>query len=627
MGPLGAAPAVWVSYRASVRRFLPPSSFSTLDPLRLETPAPRPGTHWVAHLEAWRAVLVLSVVAVAVLVLFVAARTLARRSVNDLETGDRERLMLGALSCVFYLGLLALIGEMISGDYDGSGSPGLTVSIICIGVVLWAGVVMADRLKGVGSLHARFHERPVGQKSHRKALVALVPLCVLVAVASFANIEGAATAMDQVRSGNLAEAVVEGLTPGSAPSNAFPTSLLVKLSGGFGWASVGFANFVASDPNLPVSTGSPSCSSGDCVITGTGNGGDEVLGLVRGSSVAWRGRALPGQYPLVSPLACASNLDCIVPNDNYGFAVTSDGGRHWSDLRLPENIEASVASLYSATVACVPAGQCFALSGSRTLTGCSAALPLPVHRRAAHCCPRSRRDTPRHPRLEHKPLEPHVPDPSRLPRGRRRQNSSLVHHQDRRRRPHLENGRPGERDPGTRPAGLPRRVPLRSGRRYGMAERLRPGSRDHSHEHRRRHDLALLARRAQGTILTSVACMSSRACIASGETASAGSWDGILPAGGLFVVSTVGVGLPWTKVQAPRGRFAASGAACGAQGCVITGEELEPGPAGDFFDGMNLNGSPATTGVVLRWAPATGLRLLRTSPLPRGVVQPVVAIP
>jgi len=80
-------------------------------------------------------------------------------------------------------------------------------------------------------------------------------------------------------------------------------------------------------------------------------------------------------------------------------------------------------------------------------------------------------------------------------------------------------------------------------------------------------------------------------------------------------------------VQAPRGRFAASGAACGAQGCVITGEELEPGPAGDFFDGMNLNGSPATTGVVLRWAPATGLRLLRTSPLPRGVVQPVVAIP
>jgi len=41
----------------------------------------------------------------------VAARTLARRSVNDLETGDRERLMLGALSCVFYLGLLASSGR------------------------------------------------------------------------------------------------------------------------------------------------------------------------------------------------------------------------------------------------------------------------------------------------------------------------------------------------------------------------------------------------------------------------------------------------------------------------------------------------------------------------------------
>ena len=566
-------------------------------------------------------------VAVAVLVLFVAARTLARRSVNDLETGDRERLMLGALSCVFYLGLLALIGEMISGDYDGSGSPGLTVSIICIGVVLWAGVVMADRLKGVGSLHARFHERPVGQKSHRKALVALVPLCVLVAVASFANIEGAATAMDQVRSGNLAEAVVEGLTPGSAPSNAFPTSLLVKLSGGFGWASVGFANFVASDPNLPVSTGSPSCSSGDCVITGTGNGGDEVLGLVRGSSVAWRGRALPGQYPLVSPLACASNLDCIVPNDNYGFAVTSDGGRHWSDLRLPENIEASVASLYSATVACVPAGQCFALAvrelslAARRRCRCqSTAVLLTVARDqdvTLHAIPGSN--------ISLWSLTCPTPRVC-LAVGADKTHPSFIIRTDDAGRTwktvDLASGTPAldQLDcPDARhcvavgdtgwPNGYgPVRAIILTSTDAGMTWRSWRGA-------------------PQGTILTSVACMSSRACIASGETASAGSWDGILPAGGLFVVSTVGVGLPWTKVQAPRGRFAASGAACGAQGCVITGEELEPGPAGDFFDGMNLNGSPATTGVVLRWAPATGLRLLRTSPLPRGVVQPVVAIP
>jgi len=158
---------------------------------------------------------------------------------------------------------------MISGDYDGSGSPGLTVSIICIGVVLWAGVVMADRLKGVGSLHARFHERPVGQKSHRKALVALVPLCVLVAVASFANIEGAATAMDQVRSGNLAEAVVEGLTPAAHPPMRF--RLLARQAERRIRLGVGrLRELRRVGSELPVSTGSPSCSSGDCVITGTG---------------------------------------------------------------------------------------------------------------------------------------------------------------------------------------------------------------------------------------------------------------------------------------------------------------------------------------------------------------------
>ncbi len=597
--------------------------FLTLDPLRLETPAPRPGAHWIVHLEAWRAVLVLSVVAAAVSVLFVAARTLARRSVNDLESGDRERLVLGALSCVLYLGLLSLIGEMISGEYDGSGSPGLTISIICVGLLLWAGVVMADRLKGAGSLHARFHRRPPGQ-SHRRALIALVPLCVLAAAASFANLEGAITAMDQVPTGNLAVPLVNGLAP---PSPGFPTSLLVKLSGGFGWASVGFATFTASDPNLPVSTGSPSCSSRGCFIAGTGNGGNEVLGFVRGSSVAWRGRSLPGEYPLVSPVACASDLDCIVPNDNYGFAVTDDGGRHWSDLRLPKNIEASAGPLYAPTVACIPTGQCFALGVHE--------LSLAVRRRC-HCQSSAvllsiGRD--------HDVNVLAIPGSNLAlwsltcptirvcsAAGADEVHPSLIIRTDNAGRTwktvDLASGTPAldqvdcptaRRCVAVADTGWPEeRGPIRAvilmSTDGGMTWRAWRGA-------------------PQGRVLTSIACMSSGPCIASGEAVSPGSSDGLLPAGSLFAVSTIGVGLAWTKVWAPRGRYATSGAACDAKGCVITGEELEPGQAGDFFDGMNLNGAPATTGVVLKWAPATGLRLFRPSPLPAGVAQPVVAIP
>jgi hypothetical protein len=59
----------------------------------------------------------------------------------------------------------------------------------------------------------------------------------------------------------------------------------------------------------------------------------------------------------------------------------------------------------------------------------------------------------------------------------------------------------------------------------------------------------------------------------------------------------------------------------------MTGEDLEPGPAGDFFEDVNWNGSPATTGVVLTWTPTGELHLLRTLPLPSGVAQPVLNLP
>jgi hypothetical protein len=600
--------------------------FLTIDPLKLETPAPRPGAHWIVHLEVWRAVLVLSVVAVAVSVLFVAARTLRRRSVNDLKTGGRERLVLGALSCVLYLGLLALIGEMISGDYDGSDSPELTISIICVGLMLCAGSVMTDRLKGTGSLHSRLHARPLGQKSYRKALIALVPLCALVAAASFANIQGAATAMDQVPSGNLPAALVAGLTSVSAPS-AFPTSLLVRLSGGFGWASVGFATFSASNPNLPVSTDSPSCPSRDCVIAGVGNGGEQVLGFVQGSSVTWRGHSLSGGYPLVTPLACASDLDCIALNENFGFTVTADGGRLWSDLRLPKNIQSSVPSQFAMPVACAPAGPCFALA-VRELS--------PAARRRCHCqsvavflrvggdhdvkvqaipglnldlwtltCPTSLVCLAAGADQAHPSLIARTDDAGRswkvvdLPTGI--PTLDQVDCPDARRCVAVG-------DTGWPYGNAPVRALILTSNDGGMTWRSWRGAQ-------------------RGTVLTSVACMASGACIASGETISPGSSDGVLPAGAAFVVSTLRIGLPWTRVPVPRGRFATTGAACSTLGCVITGEEFEPGPADDFIDGMNWNGSPAATGVVLRWAPVVGLRLLSTPPLPQGVAQPVVDIP
>jgi hypothetical protein len=588
-----------------------------LDPLQLETPAPRPGAQWIAHVEVWRAILVLLLLAVVILVLCAAALTLARSRVDELASGARERLVLGMLDLVFVLGFLALFPEADATIPELGRLPAQAIAALrIIGLLLVAGLIISARLGRTPGSHVARRAAQAGPP-RSKTWIVVVALCLLIGAGVYADISSVDSAMF-------------ALPPANLVARPLPTRVLVALSDGFGWASTGFSTFSASNPDLPIATSGATCVPSDCIVVGAGSGGDEVLGIVRGSSIDWRSQVLPTNYPLPFPLSCLSNLVCIGQSQLDHFALTRDGGEHWSSVGLPSNIQASLAN-FGTTGSCVSAWGCTFL-GIRV-------LPLAAQRR---CTCEGQPVVVSSLGTSHEPQVHLIPGVdialyglscttarTCLAVGEDKTGAGLIMRTD-------DGGSTWEQSSlatGTPPilqiacAGAQNCVAVGGAVLPNLsATAPMPGA------------VILTTTDAGiswnlerpvlgGTVLSDVACTPSGDCLVMGESFSPGSAE-ILPAGTMVALATTDAGRQWVRLPVPVGRFSTTGVSCGVSNCVVTAEHLEPGPPRAFFLAeINWNMSPASTGIVLVWAPTVGLRMISTPALPPDVVEPLLRVP
>ena len=321
-----------------------------IDPDQLALPRPRPGATWTTHSQAWRAVLVLLALLVVTVIFLMAMRTLLRLGQHGIVAcGANQRLGLkGAAAVVSGGSLLFVVREVTNPAFPRlSWSPARISVFVAAGVLFFAGAVVSNRLgRSPSSANISF-----------RAGATLAGLSVLVAagvVADFYHFD------------------YPGTPPSSTISGSFPNDLLATLSGDAltptplveapDWASVGFATFSATNPNLSVETGAPVCFNDGCLVLGTGYGGYEALALVTPSATDWRAGVIRTVLP--SWLACAALTRCLTEWSEIGpgLKATSDGGRSWSTVRLPKGVDGGL-DIYGTARGC-RSGRCAFLGTS-----------------------------------------------------------------------------------------------------------------------------------------------------------------------------------------------------------------------------------------------------------------------
>jgi hypothetical protein len=156
-----------------------------------------------------------------------------------------------------------------------------------------------------------------------------------------------------------------------------------------------------------------------------GNGGNEVLGVVRRSSVIWRGGPLRGSIPWVHRSRAQATLTASSRTTTSVSRSPMTGARTGPISASPRTSR-HLSSSSSPDGGVLARGAMFRPSGSRTLAGGPAALSVSIRSPFVEHWSGPQGDDPIHPGPDRLSLEPRLPDTSRLPRDGCGHGSSLV---------------------------------------------------------------------------------------------------------------------------------------------------------------------------------------------------------